>query len=154
MTHAAEVKLGDHMLAPSANPMYRSEVGSIWSNEGKQYIRLTLKMCKNKMDKTILQAELPSLKEVTLEGKWVGISGDQRSFLYVTRWTLGDSLLGHIKHTWMCSSRFCTCDIIGRLAASCLCVVLVSVTAQWGSQDRPTWCGWGRGNSVSWSLAH
>ena len=42
-------------------------------------------MCKTKMDKTMLQAELPSLKEVTLEGKWFGLSGDQQSFLCVTR---------------------------------------------------------------------
>ena len=84
MTHAAEVRFGDHLLAPSANPMYRSEVGSIWSNEGKQYIRLTSKkMCKTKRDKTILQAELLSFKEVMLEGNWFGLSGDQWSFLWV-----------------------------------------------------------------------
>ena len=32
-------------------------------------------MCKTKRDKTILESELPSLKEVTLEGKWFGLSG-------------------------------------------------------------------------------
>ena len=116
----------------------------------KQYIRLTIKMCKTKRDKTILQAELSSLKEVTLEGKWFGISGDQRSFLCVTQWTIGDGSLRHKKNTWKDLRRFRTCDIVGKLAVSCLCVVLASVTAQWGCQDRPTWCGWGRGNSLSW----
>ena len=99
---------------------------------------------------TIIQATLLSLKEVTLEEKWFGLSGDQQSFPCVTRWTLGDDLLGHRKHTWKGSSVFCTCDITRRLVASRLCVVLTYVTMQWGCQDRPTWCGWGRGNSVSW----
>ena len=40
-----------------------------------------------------------SLKEVTLEGKWLGLLGDQRSFLSVTRSTLGDGPSGHRKHT-------------------------------------------------------
>ena len=94
----------------------------------------------------MLQAKLPSLREVSLEGKWFGPSWDQRSFPCVTRWTLGDGPLGHIKHTWKGSSGFC----IIRLATSRLCVMLVSMTAQWGCQDRPTWCGWGHINSVSW----
>ena len=107
-------------------------------------------MCKTKREKTILQSELPSLKEVMLEGKWFEISGDQRSFLCVTRWTLGDGSLGHRKHTWKGSSRFCTCDTAERLATSRPCVVLAIVTVQWGCQDRPTWCGWGHGSNMSW----
>ena len=91
-----------------------------------------------------------SLKEVTLEGKWFGFPGDQWSFLCVTRWTLGYGLLGHRKHTWKGSSGSYTYDTAWRFAASRLCVVLASMTTQWGCQDRPMWCGWGHENSVAW----
>ena len=77
MTDAAEARFGDHLLAPSANPIYQFEVCSIWSNERKRYIRLVFEKCiKQKRRQTIIQVVLSSLKGVTLEGKSFGLSGD------------------------------------------------------------------------------
>ena len=81
-----------------------------------------------------------SLKGVTLGGNSFGLSQDQRSFLCVTWWILGDGPWGHRKHTWMGLSGFCTSSIAWGLVASHLCVVCGFETAQWGCENKPTWC--------------
>ena len=126
-----EQALGDSELAANG----AAPNGVLW------FVVKTLQ--KQKRIRLCYKMNYTSLKEVTLEGKWFGFLGDRWSFLCVTRWTLGYGSLGHIKHTWKVSSRFYTCDIIGSLATSRPCVVLSSVTVQWGCQDRPTWCGRG-----------
>ena len=135
MTHAAEARFRDHLLAPLANPIYQYEVGSIWRNEGKRYIRLTFEKCvKQKKEKDYITSCTVVTQRGDVRGKFIWTFkgstviplcnmmnpkrwsvGTQKTHLKGFKWIL---YLRHRRKTFHKSSMCCACfyDHVMRLS--------------------------------------